>query len=85
MIFYARLKKNSSIHTEWKNNGRLSGTIDGILFRLVKFEYVSDELTMAEVNKITGRIDQQIQLEGIVLQPRALRRPRLKKEAEEHA
>jgi hypothetical protein len=62
MKFYGKLKRRSFIYNNFCEYLRASGMIDGVLYRRVGQEYVSDLLTQGQINSIRARQDGAIEL-----------------------
>jgi hypothetical protein len=73
MKFYARLRRVSSLHSDWRMHNRLSGYVDGIFFQLRGFDFVTEELTQEQINKIKARQDQAIEVQMISTTPEILK------------
>lgn len=71
MHFFAKLRPNSAVWRNWRGANRLSGYLDGVLFRWDMHDYVSSELSDAEIELFRLRADQAVLLEAIALLPEA--------------
>jgi hypothetical protein len=69
MQFMATLSPNSSVYRLWREHCRLSGILDGVMFRWDGKAFSTHALTTAEVEKLKARQDKAIKFEVCAVPP----------------
>lgn len=65
MHFFAKLRINSAIFTDWRTHSRVGGLIDHVQFTWDGVTYVSQEIGQVSVDRFRARPDQAIIIEAI--------------------